>query len=163
MIRRPPRSTLFPYTTLFRSYLWFLSRDVPIAPPPTPAGGANRLAQWAGFRADTAAGGRVYGSACAKCHGPDGQGTAVAPPVWGPDSYNIGAGLARVRTAAAFIRDNMPLDQPGTLNDQEAFDVAAYVSAHPRPDFPEKIHDWPNGDSPPDVAYPTEAARRKSP
>src|SRR5881396_2170669 len=145
------------------AYLWFLSRGVPIAPPPTPAGGANRLAKWAGFRADTAAGGRVYGSACAKCHGPDGQGTAVAPPVWGPDSYNIGAGLARVRTAAAFIRDNMPLDQPGTLSDQEAFDVAAYVGAHPRPDFPEKIHDWPNGDSPPDVAYPTEAARRKSP
>src|SRR5256885_2662129 len=27
MIRRPPRSTLFPYTTLFRS---FLQRDVPI-------------------------------------------------------------------------------------------------------------------------------------
>src|SRR5258708_11438298 len=24
MIRRPPRSTLFPYTTLFRSYLWTL-------------------------------------------------------------------------------------------------------------------------------------------
>ena len=24
MIRRPPRSTLFPYTTLFRSLLWFL-------------------------------------------------------------------------------------------------------------------------------------------
>src|SRR5690348_17412763 len=23
MIRRPPRSTLFPYTTLFRSYAWF--------------------------------------------------------------------------------------------------------------------------------------------
>src|SRR2546430_5333625 len=23
MIRRPPRSTLFPYTTLFRSYQWF--------------------------------------------------------------------------------------------------------------------------------------------
>src|SRR3712207_7955017 len=23
MIRRPPRSTLFPYTTLFRSVLWF--------------------------------------------------------------------------------------------------------------------------------------------
>src|SRR5438445_4479763 len=22
MIRRPPRSTLFPYTTLFRSYIW---------------------------------------------------------------------------------------------------------------------------------------------
>src|SRR2546429_9937802 len=24
MIRRPPRSTLFPYTTLFRSVLWFV-------------------------------------------------------------------------------------------------------------------------------------------
>src|SRR3712207_8847976 len=29
MIRRPPRSTLFPYTTLFRSLGW---RDVPIDP-----------------------------------------------------------------------------------------------------------------------------------
>src|SRR2546430_10189253 len=32
MIRRPPRSTLFPYTTLFRS-----PRSGPDAPPPTPA------------------------------------------------------------------------------------------------------------------------------
>src|SRR5256885_9114390 len=31
MIRRPPRSTLFPYTTLFRS-LWY---DVPIGPKQT--------------------------------------------------------------------------------------------------------------------------------
>src|SRR2546429_9154209 len=28
MIRRPPRSTLFPYTTLFRSYERFLDRDL---------------------------------------------------------------------------------------------------------------------------------------
>src|SRR5688572_31884931 len=28
MNRRPPRSTLFPYTTLFRSYLWWLG-DIP--------------------------------------------------------------------------------------------------------------------------------------
>src|SRR3712207_7018065 len=34
MIRRPPRSTLFPYTTLFRSV-----RDGPI---PTPSGGGRR-------------------------------------------------------------------------------------------------------------------------
>src|SRR2546426_8955008 len=26
MIRRPPRSTLFPYTTLFRSHLWHATR-----------------------------------------------------------------------------------------------------------------------------------------
>src|SRR3712207_8564350 len=37
MIRRPPRSTLFPYTTLFRSYLSRLMREE-IAPllPSTP-------------------------------------------------------------------------------------------------------------------------------
>src|SRR2546422_5362309 len=28
MIRRPPRSTLFPYTTLFRSHVRFLSSDL---------------------------------------------------------------------------------------------------------------------------------------
>src|SRR5256885_4953022 len=26
MIRRPPRSTLFPYTTLFRSVMWLIAR-----------------------------------------------------------------------------------------------------------------------------------------
>src|SRR3989338_6810897 len=31
MIRRPPRSTLFPYTTLFRSELTFSDRDGPLA------------------------------------------------------------------------------------------------------------------------------------
>src|SRR3712207_7340354 len=29
MIRRPPRSTLFPYTTLFRSAVGFVTRDLP--------------------------------------------------------------------------------------------------------------------------------------
>src|SRR3712207_9529008 len=29
MIRRPPRSTLFPYTTLFRSFCLSVSRDYP--------------------------------------------------------------------------------------------------------------------------------------
>jgi len=140
------------------AYLSFLSRDLPIAPPPP----GNRLQQWASLTADTAAGAAVYAATCVKCHGPDGQGTAVAPPLWGPKSYNVGAGMTRVRTAAAFIRENMPFDQPGTLTDQQAFDVAAHVSGRPRPDFPDKIHDWPNGDAPPDVAYPTLAAQRKS-
>src|SRR5437899_3413562 len=36
MIRRPPRSTLFPYTTLFRSV--FFGK-----PPPTPVAAATRL------------------------------------------------------------------------------------------------------------------------
>lgn len=141
------------------AYLWFLSRDVAVAPPPP----STRLAKWATFTADSAAGGRVYRTVCAKCHGPDGEGTAVAPPAWGPESYNIGAGLARVRSAAAFVQENMPFDRPGTLTDQQAFDVAAYVNAQRRPDFPEKLYDWPNGDAPPDVAYPLRAPPRAPP
>ncbi|PYO98508.1 MAG: cytochrome C [Gemmatimonadetes bacterium] len=136
------------------TYFWFLARDVPVAPVPPSS---SRLAKWASLVPDTAAGARVYAASCARCHGPAGEGTAVAPPLWGPQSYNIGAGMSRVRTAAAFISENMPFDAPGSLTDQQAIDAAAFVNAQPRPDFPDKVHDWPNGDAPPDVAYPTHA------
>src|SRR3989442_2423907 len=36
MIRRPPRSTLFPYTTLFRSLREQLVRWIPVPPPAAP-------------------------------------------------------------------------------------------------------------------------------
>jgi thiosulfate dehydrogenase len=134
------------------AYFAFLARGVTIAPQ---AGASARLQKWAAFTADTAGGARVFATSCAKCHGPAGEGTAGAPPLWGPASYNLGAGMTRVRTAAEFISRNMPFDAPGTLTDTQAFDVAAYVNAHPRPDFRGKENDWPNGDPPPDVAYPT--------
>src|SRR5256885_10580151 len=38
MIRRPPRSTLFPYTTLFRSHLW---REFNVNAPALPKGFKN--------------------------------------------------------------------------------------------------------------------------
>ncbi|MGE5801882.1 MAG: c-type cytochrome, partial [Gemmatimonadota bacterium] len=143
------------------AYLAFLSRGTRIGPPAAPPGA--RLQKWATFSPDTAAGARVFSSSCAKCHGGKGEGTAVAPPVWGPRSYNVGAGMTRVRTAADFISRNMPFDAPGTLTDQQAVDVAAYVNAQPRPDYRGKEHDWPNGDPPPDVAYPTRSATRRAP
>src|SRR3712207_7016810 len=37
MIRRPPRSTLFPYTTLFRSWLCAARLDFTARPLPSPA------------------------------------------------------------------------------------------------------------------------------
>jgi thiosulfate dehydrogenase len=137
------------------TYFAFLSHGVGVGAPTTAAG--SRLQKWAAFKSDTAAGGRVFAASCAKCHGAAGEGTAGAPPVWGPNSYNVGAGMSRVRTAAEFISRNMPFDAPGTLTDQQAFDVAAFVNAHSRPDFKGKENDWPNGDPPPDVAYPTRA------
>ena len=56
----------------------------------------------------------------------------VFPPLWGPDSFNNGAGMHRVLTAARFIKARMPLGKP-TLTDDEAFDVAAFINAQPRP------------------------------
>ena len=143
------------------AYFAFLSRGTPIGAPAAPAGA--RAQRWSAFKADTAAGARVFSAICAKCHGGGGEGTATAPPVWGPHSYNVGAGMTRVRTAADFISRNMPFDAPGTLTDQQAFDVAAYVNAQPRPDYRGKENDWPNGDPPPDVAYPTRSASRRTP
>ncbi|MRR52776.1 MAG: c-type cytochrome, partial [Rhodocyclaceae bacterium] len=51
----------------------------------------------------------VYGKHCLSCHGESGAGLPGIPPLWGRGSYNKGAGMANVRTAAAFIRANMPL------------------------------------------------------
>lgn len=139
------------------AYFAFLSRGIPVGAA-VRGQGLPRMPAVAG---DSARGADLFRSTCAVCHGADGAGTAVGPPLWGPDSYNIGAGMARVRTAASFIKHNMPLDRPGLLSDQQALDVAAYINSQPRRDFPGKELDWPNGDPPPDVAYETKAARRR--
>lgn len=137
------------------AYMGFLSRDVP----------AGRTPPGRGFRRtehpptpDRAHGQTLYAQRCASCHGADGAGQAPGgqyafPPVWGPRSYNIAAGLARLDTAASFIRWNMPLGQGGTLTDQEAYDVADYVIHQPRPDFARKHLDWPHGGRPRDARY----------
>ena len=142
----------------FVSYLAFLSWGTPVGPLGERASGSKRFEA---LTADTAAGARTFGAICSRCHGPDGQGTSTAPPLWGRYSYNIGAGMARRFAAASFVRNNMPFDKPGTLTDQEALDVAAFVNGHSRPDYPGKELDWPKGDPPPDVAYPTKAGRRQ--
>jgi len=102
---------------------------------------------------DPAKGKQVFANKCAFCHGTDGQGTMAAPPVWGPRSYNIAAGMARVSVAASFIKNNMPRGWGWTLSDEEAFDVAAFFNSQPRPDFPAKVHDWPKGGKPADTPY----------
>ena len=75
----------------------------------------------------------VYARACVPCHGKDGRGTAAAPPVWGPDSYNAGAGLNNVQRSAGFIWANMPLGNERSLTHQEALDVAAFLHLQLRP------------------------------
>ena len=109
-------------------------------------------------RPDTAAGQLLYAEKCVRCHGTDGAGTPLATPVWGERAYTIAAGMARYRMAAGFIHRNMPYDAPGTLTDQQALDVAAYIDSRPRRDYTGKESDWPNGGSPPDIPYRTTAA-----
>lgn len=86
-------------------------------------------------------GAEVYRAHCAVCHQADGAGLRVNgkytfPPVWGRESYNKGAGMHRMNTAAAFIKANMPMGQGGTLTTQQAWDVAAYIDSKPRPPDP---------------------------
>ncbi|WP_114973600.1 c-type cytochrome [Rhodoferax ferrireducens] len=109
---------------------------------------------------------QVYSTQCAVCHGKDGEGLKQAdgsfiyPPLWGDDSFNIGAGMARTYTAAAFVKRNMPIGfrekfplGQGGLSDQEAVDVGEYFSHQPRPDFPDKVRDWPKDKKPADARY----------
>lgn len=102
--------------------------------------------------ADPEAGGEVFRARCALCHGADGLGLFastkkehgyVFPPLWGPDSFNNGAGMGRVLTAARFIKARMPLGQPD-LTDDEAFDVAAYINVQPRPAMANLDRDYPD-------------------
>ena len=130
------------------AYLAFISRGTPI----TESAPALQTGATSG---DTIAGARVFTVQCARCHGADGAGTGAFPPLWGPKSFNIGAGMARLRTASAFIRQNMPQDRAGSLSDLDALNVAAYVMSRPRPDFAGKEKDWPNGDAPADAPYRT--------
>ena len=90
---------------------------------------------------DYARGEKVFDTNCALCHGADGQGQKVAgdyvfPPLWGPDSFNWGAGMHQLDNAAAFIKANMPLSRGGSLSDQDAWDVAMFMDAHERPQDP---------------------------
>lgn len=87
---------------------------------------------------DVKRGASVFEANCVICHGATGQGTKmngkyVFPPLWGKESFNAGAGMSRVPTAAAFILANMPLGKGYSLTQQEAWDVAQYLNSHERP------------------------------
>ncbi|MDK9696514.1 MAG: c-type cytochrome [Siculibacillus sp.] len=109
---------------------------------------------------------KIYAAQCAACHGENGEGVedsagrVVYPPLWGERSFNIGAGMARTYTAAAFVKRNMPIGAhdkfplgQGGLSDQEAVDVAEYFSHMERPDFAPKVKDWPKDPKPKDARY----------
>ena len=97
-------------------------------------------------------GAELYLENCASCHGADGQGevdddgSVVYPPLWGPRSFNDGAGMGRMYTSASYIREAMPYGYAHDVTDwEDVHDIAGFMNAHDRPEFPEKSKDFPDG------------------
>ena len=80
-------------------------------------------------------------------------GDKKAGPLWGPDSWNDGAGAARVYTLAGIIRYSMPYMRPGRLTDEEAQELAAFIDSKPRPEYPFKQKDYQSEKLPVDSVY----------
>ncbi len=103
--------------------------------------------------ADPDKGSAVFKTKCQSCHQENGAGVWNAdkteftfPALWGPDSYNDGAGLFRISNFAKYVKYNMPqgvnYENP-QLTDEEAWDVAAFVNSQPRPHI-NVPKDWPD-------------------
>jgi thiosulfate dehydrogenase len=148
------------------AYIKFLSTGVPPGQL-LPGMGTGHMPEL-DRAADPARGEALYANACVACHAPNGAGIRrslpttdlgyMVPPLWGNDSFNDGAGMARLITAANFLHFNMPhgVDYLNPqLSLEQAWDIAAYVVSQPRPhkagldkDFPdllEKPVDAPYG------------------
>ncbi len=137
------------------AYIKFLSSGVP-PDRQLPGLGAGRMPEL-GRAADPRRGQPLYARACLTCHNSDGSGQRnsiagtdlgyTVPPLWGPDTFNDGSGMARIITFANFIHFNMPhgadyLDPRLSVDD--AWDTAAYVLSHPRPNRAGLEHDFPD-------------------
>jgi thiosulfate dehydrogenase len=147
------------------AYMKFLSTGIAVGAV-TPGRGAAEV-PLLDRAADPTHGAAVYMRTCAACHGVNGAGQRngsggdaegyAFPPLWGPDSFNDGAGMARLITIASFVHGNMPAGttwQNPTLTTDEAWDVGAFVESKPRPHMEGLDHDYPNLlQKPVDAAY----------
>ena len=141
------------------AYLTWLGRGYPAGTNPAwrnkNAIAADKLIPIA--KLDPAAGETIYAERCTSCHGADGQGVQIgdkkAGPLWGDASWNDGAGASRVYTLAGIVRYTMPYLSPGSLTDEEAQQVARYITSKPRPFYPFKAKDYVGGKIPADAVY----------
>ena len=150
----------------FVTYISFLSRGIPVGA--TVEGAGMVQSKMPNRRANLDNGAKVYAAQCVACHGDNGQGVRagqpgdaqgyVFPPLWGPDTFNNGAGMNRLAMATRFIKHNMPqgtnFDAP-QLSDDDAYDVAAYMLSKPRPEKANLEADFPaRWNKPVDSAFP---------
>ena len=118
--------------TALVSYIEWLSTPDPSRQPFRGRG----LIALPNLKPDPVHGSERYVAQCAGCHGGNGEGQRpLVLPVWGPDSFNDGAGMNGVRTMAAFVQHNMPQNRMGILSPQEAHDVSAFIKGQARAAF----------------------------
>jgi thiosulfate dehydrogenase len=148
------------------SYLQFLSTGTAVGAA-TEGRGTPPL-PYLDRAADPVKGRAVYATICQACHQPDGQGLRkgkkgdaagyVYPPLWGPDSFNDGAGMHRLISAANYIRANMPFGttyRAPVLGVEDAWDVAAFINSQPRPARAHRELDYPDRSKKPiDAPFP---------
>jgi thiosulfate dehydrogenase len=121
----------------YLAYLKFIGEPQAVTTEPAPA---------AAEPGDATRGAEVFGRVCAACHQPDGLGKRWGapadargyrfPPLWGPDSFNDGAGMDHFQRSVGFIHRNMPRGtEPAKpqLTLQEAWDAAVLLQSKPRP------------------------------
>src|SRR5207237_7438876 len=121
----------------YLAFLRFIGEPEAAAIEPAPA---------AAFPPDATRGQEVFDRLCAACHQPDGLGKRWGapadargyqfPPLWGPDSFNDGAGMDHFLRDVGFIQHNMPRGTDPSrpqLTLQEAWDAAALLQSNPRP------------------------------
>ena len=138
------------------AYLKWVGKDVAKGNKPKGAGIAELAVL--SRAADSSNGRYVFVAKCQSCHGADGQGVVnndssgyIYPPLWGPHSYNISAGIYRLSRLAGYVKYNMPFTATTAnpqLSDEEAWDVSAYINSQQRP---QKFftYDWPKTETKP--------------
>ncbi len=135
----------------FVAYIQWVGKDVP--KDSVPEGAGIFEVPFLDRAADRQKGRALYEAHCLRCHGRDGEGIRnpnglewLYPPLWGPNSYNTGAGIFRLSRMAGYIKMNMPNEissDSTALLDEEAWDIAAFVNSMPRPTM-DLSGDWPN-------------------
>ena len=120
------------------AYIAWLSRGTPIGA--TQPASDRYIEPLPRASPSIAHGALLYKETCVACHRADGQGVSqIYPPLWGPRSFNDGAGMTHLDRMTGFVRYNMPADAPGSLSLAAAYDVAAFVLLHRRPHFRKNV------------------------
>jgi thiosulfate dehydrogenase len=128
------------------AFLEFISRDVPKGFRVHGEGIAD--VPLLGREPDPVKGKEDYVKFCSTCHGGSGEGALndplipglvkyAVPPLWGPDTYNNGAGMSKAPSSVKFIYHMMPFDDKNSLTLEAAYDIEEFINSQPRPEFKE--------------------------